>query len=86
MESDISVQEYYSLLVGILMDTPLGEVVRVRSETDPKTIQKMTQQEKNIRAEWWKFRADHPLQRGSQQCDISLNGFKDLLLSMAKGG
>lgn len=44
------------MLSGIMYETPLGEIVRIRAETDMKTIRNMTAQEKKIRTEWQKFK------------------------------
>lgn len=52
---DLPFVEYRRLLSGIMYNTPLGEVVRVRAETDMKTIRNMTAQEKKIRADWSRF-------------------------------
>lgn len=54
---DLPYTEYRRLLSGIMYNTPLGEVVRVRAETDMKTIREMTAQEKKIRAEWQRFKS-----------------------------
>lgn len=54
---DLPYTEYRRLLSGIMYNTPLGEVVRVRAETDMKTIREMTAQEKKIRSEWQRFRS-----------------------------
>ena len=52
---DLPYSEYVKLLAGIMWETPLGDVVRVRSATDPKTIREMTAHEKKIRSEWAAF-------------------------------
>jgi len=55
-KEDLSYREYIRLLSGIMYETPLGEVVRIRSETDMKTIREMTAHEKRIRSEWQAFK------------------------------
>lgn len=52
----ISCEEFRQLLTGLNSDTPLGYVVSIRSEKDPKKINKMTLHEKNIRSEWILFK------------------------------
>ena len=52
---DLPYSEYVKLLAGIMWETPLGEVVRIRSESDPKTIKSMSAHEKKVRAEWQAF-------------------------------
>lgn len=51
-DDDMSWDEFCSLLTGIMYDTPLGRVVEIRSEKDPKVIKEFTKEEKRIRNEW----------------------------------
>ena len=44
--------EFSSLLSGLNGDTPLGNIVRIRSENDPKVIKNFTENEKRIRSKW----------------------------------
>lgn len=39
-----------------MYETPLGEVVRIRAETDAKTIRDMTAHEKKVRSDWQAFK------------------------------
>lgn len=52
----ISCEEFRQLLSGLNGDTPLGYVVQVRAEKDPKKIKKMTAHEKKIRSDWVAFK------------------------------
>ena len=56
-DSEILYPEYYRLLAGLTDDTPLGHIVSIRSEKDPKTIKTYGNNEKRIRREWQKFRS-----------------------------
>lgn len=80
MQEDILVSEYRKLLVGIMGDTPLGEAVRIRAETDRETIEHMTVQEKKIRSEWQKFKSS---QNQTPQITISLEQFQQMMKSLA---
>lgn len=53
---NISCKEFRQLLSGLNGDTPLGYVVKIRSEKNPKKINSMTSNEKKIRAEWQQFK------------------------------
>ena len=44
--------EFSALLSGLLPDTPLGEVVSVRSETDRERIARFTPAQRRIYDEW----------------------------------
>lgn len=49
---DLPYPEYRSLLTGISPDTPLGKIVAIRAERDPKAVQQMTPDQRRIRSEW----------------------------------
>lgn len=51
-EDDMSWQEFCSLLSGIMPDTPLGQIVSIRAEKDPKVIKEFNKDQKRIRSEW----------------------------------
>ena len=50
----MSWEEFCSLLSGIMHDTPLGEIVSIRAEKDPKRIKEFSPEQKRIRNEWAK--------------------------------
>ncbi len=51
-EDDMSWSEFCSLLSGIMPDTPLGQIVSIRAEKDPKVLKHFTKEQKRIRSEW----------------------------------
>lgn len=51
-EDDMSYQEFCTLLSGIMHDTPLGQIVSIRAETDKNIIKNFTKEQKRIRSEW----------------------------------
>ena len=51
-DDDMSYQEFCSLLSGIMPDTPLGQIVAIRSEKDSKKIKNFTKEQKRIWREW----------------------------------
>lgn len=55
-EDDLSWQEFCSLLSGIMPDTPLGQIVSIRAEKDPKRIKEFNKEQKRIRNDWLKRR------------------------------
>ena len=44
--------EFCSLLSGLMQDTPLGQIVGIRSEKDPKKIKNFTKEQRKIRNDW----------------------------------
>lgn len=51
-EPDMTWAEFSALLSGLMPDTPLGEVVSIRSETDRKRIERFTPAQRRIYDEW----------------------------------
>lgn len=52
----MSWSEFASLLSGIMHDTPLGQIVTIRSEKDPKIIKKFTKEQREIRNKYLRYR------------------------------
>lgn len=51
-EPDMSWGEFSTLLVGIMPDTPLGQIISIRSEEDKDTLKNFTQDQHRIRNDW----------------------------------
>lgn len=51
-EIDMSWSEFCSLLSGIMPKTPLGQIVSIRSEKDPKTLKNFSKEQRKIRNDW----------------------------------
>lgn len=51
-DEDITVERFLILLSGIMPDTPLGNIIRIRSETNPDVIKNMTPGQRKIRDDW----------------------------------
>lgn len=66
--------ELSSYISGLMHDTPLGNVVNIRSETDTEIIKKMTPEQKEIRRQW----------RNEQASKVSEEEMKQVLESMKK--
>jgi hypothetical protein len=78
------VSEYLKLLSGLMGDTPLGEVVQIRAETDRERIANMTVTEKRIRSDWQAFKAQKARQNPDNMMSVSQLGA--ILSSLAGGG
>lgn len=48
----MSWKEFSVLVSGLGKDTPLANIIAIRSETDGEVIKKMTREQKAIRTEW----------------------------------
>jgi hypothetical protein len=62
-QDDMLQEDYNSALAGIDGDTPLGNIVRIRSEKDPKKIEKMSTWEKEQRLKWQEFKILKEIER-----------------------
>lgn len=49
---DISWSEFTTLLTGLLPETPLGAIVKIRSEDDPNIVKQFTADQLAIRNKW----------------------------------
>lgn len=73
--------EFISLLAGINADTPLGNIVRIRSEKDPETLKKFNQSERKIRSEWLNKNAKQISQETYEQ---AMNNFKNMFITLSE--
>ena len=48
--------EFITLVSGLMHDTPLGQVMSIRSEKDPKRLREFTPEQRRIRNEWILYR------------------------------
>ncbi len=50
---DMDYAELSNLISGLMPDTPLGNIIQIRSEDDEEVLKNFTQEQKNIR---WEYR------------------------------
>lgn len=74
--------EFCALLSGLSADSPLGRIVRIRAENDPKILEKFTPHQRKIRSEW---RNKTALKVSEQSLDKVLEGLKNMFVDMAGG-
>ncbi|MDO4864642.1 MAG: Gp15 family bacteriophage protein [Ruminococcus sp.] len=63
--------EWLLLLSGIMEDTPLGQIVLIRKEDDPKRIKSFSVYEKRIHNEWRSFLANRKVKQGAKPEDFA---------------
>ena len=77
--NDMSYDEFCSYLSGIMPDTPLGNVVRIRSETDKELLESFTPEQRKIRSDWLGRQASEKSDEDTQEyLKNILKAFKDL--------
>lgn len=50
--TDMPWAEFCSLVSGLMADTPLGNIVAIRSETNPETIKNFNSSQRKIHRDW----------------------------------
>ena len=75
--------EFSSLLSGINGETVLGNVVRIRSEKDPKKIKEFTKEERKIRNDWLSRRTKN-VNKNDDDYKQAMENFKNMFKGLAK--
>ena len=78
---DMEWGEFSSLLAGLNGDTPLGNIVRIRSEKNPENLKNFTTEERRIRSEWLRKGSFHVNQENYEQ---AINNIKNMFVAMSK--
>ena len=50
--SDMPWSEFINLVTGLLPETPLGAIIRIRSEDDPEVLKRFNKDQLEIRSKW----------------------------------
>ena len=88
-QGELSFADWSQLVAGIMDNTPLGRVVSVRMEKDPKIIAGFDSSQRRLRSEWLAFRARRQKDGGEDQPAFAqLRELQNALASMfgGKGG
>lgn len=81
--NDMPWDEFCSYLSGIMPDTPLGNVVQIRSEEDKEILKNFTPEQKKIRSDWRNRMAKN---MDKKQAEDAIEMFKNMFKELAKGG
>lgn len=71
----MSWSEFCTLLSGLSADTPLGKIVNIRAEKDPKVLKNFTAEQKKIRNDWQRRRI-RKLREDPEAYRRYMNGFQ----------
>lgn len=77
----MSWSEFSSLLSGLMADTPLGQIVSIRSEKDTKTIKAFNPEQRRIYNEWKSRSASKQLE-DSEKLDADMIMIETMFASM----
>lgn len=81
--NDMPWDEFCSYLSGIMPDTPLGNIVQIRSEENKDVIKNFTPEQKRIRSEW---RSRMAKNMDKKQAEDAIEMFKNMFRELASGG
>ena len=82
MQDEMHYSEWILLIGGIMEDTPLGQVVLIRKESDRNRLKHFTKHEHRIRNEWRNFRAG---QKSEKKSPESFAGYFEKMFSSMFG-
>ncbi len=74
------------MLTTLNGDTALGNLIRIRSENDPKRIQEMTKEEKEVRSKWTNFKMKQKSKLSDVEKKKQTEYFHQIIKSMFGGG
>ena len=80
----MSWDEFCSLLSGLKPDTPLGNIVSIRSEKDKNILKHFTPEQKKIRSDWRRRKTERITDM--KQYDQDMRMFENMFKSMARVG
>lgn len=76
-QEDIEYPEYCNLVNGLSPDTPLGSIISIRAEKDPKVIKEFSIDQRRIRSQWLaKITAQKPADRQLDEVKAMQQMFK----------
>lgn len=83
-ETDMSWDEFCTLLSGLKHDTPLGNIVSIRSETDKEILKYFNPRQKKIRSDW--LRRNRKKVTNVEQYNNDMKMFENMFKNLAKVG
>lgn len=79
-EDEMTWDEFTTLLSGLNGETPLGNVVAIRSEKDPKRIKEFSKEQKRIYRDWQRKQAEN---MSREEYDEAMKMFSNMFRQMA---
>jgi hypothetical protein len=79
--TDMPWAEFCTLIGGLMPDTPLGSVVQIRAEKDPKMIKAFTPDQKRIHSAWKRRQAEERL-KDEDQLNKDIDDLAQMFASM----
>ncbi|MNW40123.1 Bacteriophage Gp15 protein [compost metagenome] len=83
--ADMPWSEFCTMVAGLMPDTPLGNIVAIRSEQDPKVRKSFNSDQKRIYNDWRLRRAERKLE-DPNKLDQEMKALEAALARMFGGG
>ena len=80
-ESDMPWLEFCTLIGGLMPDTPLGQIVGIRAETDAETISNFSSDQSSIHNTWRSRQANNQLE-DTEKLDRDMEALSSMFASM----
>lgn len=84
-QGDMHWSEFCTLVAGLMPDTPLGSIVTIRSEKDPKVRRGFSKEQRRIYNEWRNRKAEEKL-ADPDMLGQEFKGVEAMLTKMFGGG
>lgn len=85
-QDNLHYSDWYRLVAGLMHDTPLGQIVRIRSEDNKDIIRNFGAYEKRIRTEWTSFRSSKLSEKFTEQDKLETARYFEKLFAGMFGG
>lgn len=85
-QAELPYPDWAKLVGGLMDDTPLGRVVTVRAEQDPKIVAQMNPWQRNIRTEWRAFQTHRAAEKPPQELRAQMASLERILAKAFGGG
>ena len=81
-QGELKYADWAKLVGGLMNDTPLGQIVSIRSERDKDILKHMTPELKELRAEWSRFQANRLRSRPEDEQKAQMRALEQMIAAM----
>lgn len=81
-QGELKYADWAKLVGGLMNDTPLGQIVSIRSERDKDILKHMTPEQKELRAEWSRFQANRMRSRPEDEQKAQMRALEQMIAAM----
>lgn len=86
-QGNMHYSDWLLMVGGLMEDTPLGQIVQIRSENNKEMLKHFTPYENRIRREWSAFRAKKQLaEKSPQQINNDIAAIEAMIKAAFGGG